>query len=629
MAYTNERPKLLTSRGIRPSMAAKIGSALLVCATVRVLLAQAPPAPTGPAPAVAEDTDTRGYKVQIPPEIYTDPKNRGKLQTLKNTQIRGLVTAQPSTVNDPATKASLDRFFQQYFFPVMTTEEGLKTIADDRKYFLTQYAQAAKDSAAHSYLINVAFTCASKIVQDNYHPASRYNAMLLISSLNDQESNTQGVQTVAEPMQAALPFILQQFQKADNPDLVKLAALLGLSRHLELDNYRPPASAMPGARKTVIVKELTALVDAKEAPEGRTPEAHTWMRRRAIEALGMACITKPDPGIATTLDTLLKDETEPLSVRFTVASLLGKIALQAPAKIDPVPTAKELGYLALFACDAELTRAENFRKTDAEHEARLAGTYSGEIGYGGEGGTMPGPGMRPGMPGGMGDGTGGIRPLRPQPTMPGSAEGGFGGGYGETGYTDPSMLDPKHYRLEYLRRRIRQQLYAVQLGLTGGEDRVPPKRGTTPISADKTAKTERSVPTKGMWAIAKPGPERDAVDEVYYKVRSLIEVLEGAGPEAEFHQLVKDMRREMRNLEGITRRLPPPGAATGVAAAASDDEPATPAAVAKAKANKAAPGKAPAAKVPAPLPGKRPPATKTTPPARPQPTVFGQPRTSR
>src|SRR5262249_11792871 len=153
-----------------------------------------------------------------------------------------------------------------------------------------------------------------------------------------------------------------------------------------------------------------------------------------------------------------------LNVRLTVAALLGKMALQPPAKIDVVATAKELGYVALVACDGELTRAENFRKTELERDARLLGTYSPELGIGSGDGAMPGSpgGMRPGAYGSAD--SSGVRPLRPTPGL-GSADG-----YGEpgtAGYTDPSMMDPKHYRLEYVRRRLRQQLFAVQLGLTG------------------------------------------------------------------------------------------------------------------------------------------------------------------
>src|SRR5262249_23544365 len=154
-----------------------------------------------------------------------------------------------------------------------------------------------------------------------------------------------------------------------------------------------------------------------------------------------------------------------------------------------------------------------------------------------------------------------------------------------------SMIDPKHYRVEYVRRRIRQQLYAVQQGLTGGEDHPPPKEKTTPVNPNATAPTNPTTPTsaaaagekrepRGVYAIAS-NADKKAVDEYYWKVRKLIEVVEADGPEIEFHQLVKDMRNVMRPLEAVTRRLPPPGAAPGTVA---DDAPSVP--------GKAGPGKA-------------------------------------
>ena len=49
------------------------------------------------------------------------------------------------------------------------------------------------------------------------------------------------------------------------------------------------------------------------------------------------------------------------------------------------------------------------------------------------------------------------------------------------------------------------------------------------------------------------------MDNVYHTVRKLIEVVEAATPETELVQFVKDMRKEMKPLEAITKRLPPPG----------------------------------------------------------------------
>jgi len=607
--------------GAPSRLAAKVAMAMVVCLAVRILLAQAP----APADLAArEQVDAHGYKYLAPNEKYLGAKGRTAEVKMRG-NVRQVLSGQYS-INDPAVKLQFREYYQTYLFPFMTTAEGLKSIAKDRRDFFGDL-EKAKSLEAHRELLDLTLAAMKSIVQDNYRPETRYNAMLIISNLNDQEPNSLGVpQTLPEPMRTALPFILEQFKSPNAPDSIKLGALLGLSRHLEWENYKEQTSTpMQPALKGDVIKELTRLAEEKQPPPGRDPEAHNWMRRRAVEALSMACLKKSDADIVATMEKLLKDESEPLNVRFTVASVLGKIVLQPPAKIDPVATAKELGYMALLACDTELTRAENFRKNEFEREARLTGTYSPEFGYGsGEGapGGMPGPG---GLRGGAGvyggSDSGGVRPLRP------TAGGMPGDGYGEpgtAGYVDPSTLDPKHYRVEFLRRRLRQSLYAVQLGLTGGEDHAPPKTtpgGGAPTNPTLTTPTGPKPEPKGVFAIAKNETEKTDVNNVYYKVRKLIEAVEAPGPDVDFYQLVKDVRKEMKPLESlIGKRVPPPGAAAA-GSAIIDDVPSIPA--------KPGPAKAPAAKGPAAPGPARPGKSASSPAPRSQPAVFGQPRTSR
>jgi hypothetical protein len=73
--------------------------------------------------------------------------------------------------------------------------------------------------------------------------------MLILSQLNDQEANyVTPPYTLPVPMRAALSVIIQQFQKGDT-DEIKIAALLGLARHLEWDNYKQlPSTTMPAIR---------------------------------------------------------------------------------------------------------------------------------------------------------------------------------------------------------------------------------------------------------------------------------------------------------------------------------------------------------------------------------------------
>ncbi len=605
----------------RPGLTAKFVAAFALCLTVQILLAQVPPAPDI---LVQEDVDAQNYKIQKPHEGLRKNKAAvGKEQTSVREILAGRVS-----INDPTFRSRFRAYFLSYLFPMMTTDEGLKTVAQDRQLFLRDL-MSSKSAEAHREVVDLSLSALSRIVLDKaYRPAARYNAMYIISSLNDVEPNNVGAtQSLPEPMRAALPLILQQVQKADT-DEIKVAALLGLSRHLEWENYKqPPSTPMPPALKAAAVKALTELAEEKTAPVGRNAEVHNWMRRRAIEGLGMACLTKADAEIAATMERLLKDETEEMNVRLSVAATLGRMSLQAPAKIDAVATAKDLGYLALVACDAELTRAEARRKSDFEHEARLMGTYSGDIDALG---SSSGPGMA-GMPGGRMTGPGGspdgagagVVRNRPTPGTTGMPGEGYGGELGGMPL-DPSMMDPKQFLVDYLRRKLRQQIYAVNLGLMGGEDKLPPKGNAVTAAPPPTpaggANAERKEP-RGVYAVAKPGKERTDVDEVYFKVRKLAEVVEGAGTDAEFYQLVKEMRKELKPLELITKRLPPPGAIPA-GAGAPDDAPSMPSPVGKGAAGKAGPAKGgPGGK--AVVPGKS--AIRQ----QPQPNVFGKPRSGR
>jgi len=602
----------------------KVVLAAAVSLTGRFLLAQAPGG-AGSESLAREEVDANGVKSQTPSATLRNPKNVGTLNTLRST-VRNVLNGSASL---PDNRANFRGFFQSYLFPMMTVEDGLKNAAKDRQD-LFRDLQNARSPEAHREVVDMALRAMTTIVQDKaYRPAARYNAMLLISQLNDQEPNAFVTpQTLPEPMRAALQVIMQQFKDADN-DEIKIAALLGLSRHLEWDSYRQ--TPMPPATRSAIVKDLIALAETKDVPPTRDAEVHSWMRRRAIDALTLACTAKADAEIAAALDRLLKDESNSPSVRLAVAAALGRISIQPPAKIDAVATAKDLGYLALVACDAELTRAEAQRKADYEHYARLMGTYSGEEGSGGYGGGMPGmassgmggPGRIPGMPGGGGM-TGSEGVVRTRPT-PGGTGGEIGGGYGtESGYTNPAEADPKHYQMEYLRRRIRQQLYAVQLGLAGTDDFVESKTTASGSAGLGGANTSSSGGSgagnqgdkKGMHGIAKPGDEQTQVKKIYYRVRKLAEVTEQAG-ESDLYQFLKDMRRELKALElAVGKRLPPAGAAP--AGAPADDAPAAGPA-GKAGPAKGGPGKGPAVPGKAkPMPGKAA--------ARPQPQVFGQPR---
>jgi hypothetical protein len=524
---------LYRSRGLLATIAAA-----LIAGSAVAALAQAPAAGRSSAPVVVEPTT--GFKVMVPSTQLTD-----NLKRANDTRSLVLqVLTGRKTLEDNRT--AFDSYYTWYSFPLMTqvTAKALEELPERRNRFFRTEVEYATDPEAHGHLMDLTLGQMTAIVQDTFHPAVRYNAMLIISSLNDQEVVRVGSEKrLPEPMARALPVILAEFQRPENSDAIKVAALIGLSRHLEWDPHRGASGTpIPAALRTQIINELLAQVQAKDPPAGRDAAGHLWFRRRAAEALGFACYAKLEPPVADALDKIVRDATEPLSMRCTVATALGRLNYQAPATLDAVATAKELGYLALVACDAELNRIKNLTAAETDRAARMSGQARLAQGGGAEG-----------FGDAMGGGVGGI-PDVPMPgaVMPGAGAGGFGGAGAAF-----APADPKGYRFEYVRRRIRQQLYSVQFALTGGDEFDPTRTVAAPSGNTPEAV---KLPPRGMVTFAKAGNEKKTVTDIYAKVRELAKVCEEKA--TDMASLDKELRKSMKSLEAVTKKLAPPPAPT-------------------------------------------------------------------
>jgi hypothetical protein len=446
-----------------PRLGIKMAVALVACVTIRALFAQtaAPSAPT--------EVDARGYKYLVAsPTLTTDKNKRKQIEEY----VKG-VNNGTSALGD--RRGEYEAYYTRYFFPLMThtTEANLKRLADDRQAFL-RLLENSKSPEAHTALVAITLREMTSIVQHpELHPAVRYNAMLIISNLNDTEPVRQlSNPTFPVPAVRARNIIWDEFKKPENPDYIKIAALLGLSRHLEWDNEKPQQAQIPANDRTPIIKELIALAQANEAPPNRYPETHLWMRRRAVEALGFASLRKADPEIADAMIALLKDEAQPVPLRCTVAATLGKMSVPV-GKIDAQAIAKELGYLALLACDEELTRVTKLSKDELDHAIRLTGQIPSEMGSSGPASPRAGlvtAGMNTGSDAAMSSGYASPRgtAYAGPSSDGGSAYGGMGGYGGAGGYGyDPSMPDPKLYRLDLSRRQLSHFIFCFQLVFTG------------------------------------------------------------------------------------------------------------------------------------------------------------------
>jgi hypothetical protein len=487
-----------------------------------------------------------GFKELLPNKILsTDKKKQRDYEDQINRIVRGASLAENEKI--------FDGYFVTYVFPLwtQTTEKSLNELPKERDKFIRNYLEmSAKNPAAHARLVDITHKKLTEIVQDSeLHPAVRYNAILIIGLLNEIEPNRgTGVKQMPEPYVPALSTLVEELKKPGNNEALRVGALLGVSRHLEWDNFKQAMGKIkPDVRKE-IVDELTSIVNTNVPPAGRSAEGQTWLRRRALEALRHANAVTVDPDFAILLDKIIGEDTEPMSVRCTAAEVMSHLNFPAPGP-EVSPMAKKLGYLALFACHTELLRLEGLKKKDEELLKVSGGATggSGMMGMPGAGGMMPGMPGGGAMPGGgppsgmmQGGGAipgGGAMPGGMAPMMPGMGGGGRKGAGGAGGMgmygTKDTTLDPKAYRIDYSKRRLRAELYSVQLALG-------PKK--------------KDAAVKGLSVYAKAEPDTKTLKDITNQVEEVIKKVEEASPSAEAYE--KALRKEMKKLEGLTHALP-------------------------------------------------------------------------
>ena len=357
-----------------------------------------------------------------------------------------------------------DAWFNVYYFPLMTKVANVDKVDQMRRDLFEDSIQAARSAEAHDHLvITLTFPMMKSLAEGNYHPAVRYNAMLTIADLNAREARTVGNRTPPEPLPQALTYMLAALPREGLSDALRVAALYGIRRHVELDRKFPGYQPIPGNLKQQIMTAMEKIASADQPPAGsdRSPDGHAWIRRMAIETLAALGYVGDGNKYVTLLDQVVADEGAAASLRCTAARSLGRFNYAGATGIDPMALAADLGNLAADACQTEVERM------DVEREIRKLKKDSGNSGSG-----FPGMGP-PGMPGGA-DGPPGMPGMPGGGGMPGMPGGGgmpgFGGG-GSGLFSSSDDISPEEQRsVMRTRRLLKFHFFCVQQGLGSEED---------------------------------------------------------------------------------------------------------------------------------------------------------------
>jgi hypothetical protein len=246
--------------------------------------------------------------------------------------------------------AAFDSYYNDYILARWSLPAGRAALPDYRKQ-LRNSLHIAK-GAAHDHLNDLALEFMKAHAAENYHPAVRVNAMLMIGDLNRVEPI--GGAAVA-PLPEALTMLLDAVKSGKLPDAVRAAAMVGILRHAEV------GIADENARRSLTAAMLR--VTAEDPPAGPAAPGREWILGQAVETLGLLKSVGEDAAVYKALLKTVDDGKLRLCTRCIAAASLGKLNYADAAGIDPSQAAGTLAQLASDACVDELRRT-----TDAGSE---------------------------------------------------------------------------------------------------------------------------------------------------------------------------------------------------------------------------------------------------------------------
>ena len=370
------------------------------------------------------------------------------------------------TADFNGNKQTFTKYHTGYLFPLMTrtSKDALTKLPALRQGLLKSLASARSSEARQFLLEGIILKEMPKIATNqggNFHPAVRYNAMLIIGHLNAAEAVTVGAnKRPPRPLDQALDMMTAAIAAPDQIDAVRIAALVGILRYVKIEDQ---ARFLTQTDDPIRKKIQDAVTDVlKPRPASRSVEGHIWMQRRAIEiaaTLGMV----PDSNGTKTVLAALTNESAHVSLRCTAAWAIGKIKIEENDTFDKQGAGENLGMLAVDLCRREIQRVKEQKSYEENRAFMEKAAISRGGGFRGGGGAAGGAssGASGASSGGFGGSSGGAT----GGATGGASGGGFSGGRGATRGATKEIS--KAFRIDILRRRVKYQLQCVHDGLTG------------------------------------------------------------------------------------------------------------------------------------------------------------------
>lgn len=306
---------------------------LAVAARKLVMLLVAAAAMLATAPVYAQDDSAEALKAL-----------RGRKSALRRDVGTGIWREGRFGTNDQRAK------LQEYFgvsLQMMQVPAYQSEVAKERLTMVRELRTLGNAASRDAFNVVVQYLVSElpKIINEDKQAIHvRYNAMLLLGDLNAQEAPPTGL-TPPTPLPQALSLLLAAYQNDQLPPALKAGALLGLQRHASLGIAD---KANTDALRAAMLKTYTAA----QPPANVSPEAHNWIKIRAVEILGALGTTGTTPDSADVVAAILgviNDSNADILLRAESARALQSINFSVPANLNTPLIARSLAQLVTDA----------------------------------------------------------------------------------------------------------------------------------------------------------------------------------------------------------------------------------------------------------------------------------------
>ena len=282
---------------------------------------------------------------------------------------------------DDAERTAFGNYLRNFYLASMTQTdaESLAELGDNRYDYMKSYLWDA-DPAVQKDVTALTFSEMNKIIRGNYHPAVRYNAMLMIGQLDAAyATRNSGSQPLPEANELLVGYVSNGVDTPQAPAPLIVGALIGLERHAKA------LSGLPPANRTATAAALLKVLQKDSFPQDMTPSVAQWLK--VIAARGLANIGSLGDSnqVHTAMMKVIGDEKARINTRVRVAELLEKYktAYESASGLDEQATVQTLMQLATDIAADEKERAQKYE--DQEIGGGMGGGYgrnSGGMGMG-------------------------------------------------------------------------------------------------------------------------------------------------------------------------------------------------------------------------------------------------------